>query len=153
MKHRIVAMALTAVVVAALPSRAQAQEVRETGPDTVVFTPERGKVTFAHGRHAKDFECKSCHHESKTEKPLEKENQKCTSCHTDEAAPPMKTTRRMAMHDTEAREGTCYNCHTKKAAEGKTVPERCSDCHKREERPASHASASPGRWLAYFTRR
>lgn len=102
------------------------------GPDTVVFTPERGKVVFAHRKHGEIAECTSCHHESKSEKPLEKPRQKCSSCHASEPTPPMKTSLEFAMHDTENETGTCFDCHHKEAEAGKEVPSRCRSCHQRE---------------------
>ena len=128
---------------------AQVQSVADTGPDTVVFTPERGKVVFTHGKHGKQAECKTCHHESKPEKPLESPRQKCGACHTLEPTEPVKTSLRNAMHDTENKEGICYDCHNKEAEAGKVMPDRCADCHKREG-GAGNTRAAAGRvasWL------
>lgn len=153
MKLRFVTLTLAGVALVALaPGRVVAQDTATSRPDTIVFTPERGTVVFLHGRHSKDFECKSCHHESRPEKPLEKENQKCSSCHTAEPTGPVTTSLRNAMHDTEAREGTCYTCHNKASAEGKEAPTRCADCHKREGQPTAAARRPTNRLLAYLTR-
>jgi nitrate/TMAO reductase-like tetraheme cytochrome c subunit len=76
----------------------------------------------------------TCHHASKPEKALTKEHQACADCHTTpEATAPMKTSLKMAMHNTAEKTGTCVSCHQKAAAEGKTVPEKCSDCHVKKE--------------------
>ncbi len=60
-------LALAAVLAAgaALPGKVAAQAAQKAGPDTVVFTPSRGKVVFLHGKHAKAYECSSCHHASR----------------------------------------------------------------------------------------
>lgn len=129
-KLRIAAFAL-ALGTALVPARLAAQATELTGPDTVVFNTSRGTVTFLHAKHAEASECSSCHHESRPEKPLETERQKCRDCHTEEPVAPMATSLRNAMHDTEAREGTCFTCHKAEAAKGVTVPTRCADCHVR----------------------
>ena len=115
-----------------LPGKLAAQAPAAAGLDTVVFTTSRGNVTFLHGVHAKENACSSCHHESRPEKPLTAEHQKCGDCHTETPVPPMKTSLRLAIHDTEARTGTCFNCHNKAADAGKEVPVACGDCHKRD---------------------
>lgn len=131
---RNLALAAALALGAALPGRLAAQTTAEpAGPDTVVYTPERGKVTFTHAAHAKASECKSCHHESRPEKPLTEARQKCGACHTEPATDPMKTGLRAAFHNTVERSGTCFDCHKKQLEAGKTVPSACRDCHKREE--------------------
>lgn len=128
------AFTLAAVAGAFLVPGALQAQAQEQGPDSVVLAHgSRGAVTFAHGKHAKATECVSCHHESKPEKALSKEHQSCADCHTTPATEPMKTTLRMAMHNTAEKTGTCMGCHTKAAAEGKTVPQSCSDCHVKKE--------------------
>lgn len=128
---RDLAFAATLAASALLPGKAAAQQAAEpVGPDTVVFTPSRGKVTFLHAKHAKAFECGSCHHESRAEKPLTSSKQKCSTCHTSEATAPMKTTIRFAMHNTVTREGTCLTCHKKQNDAGKSAPVGCMDCHQ-----------------------
>ncbi|NJD18645.1 MAG: hypothetical protein FIA95_05090 [Gemmatimonadetes bacterium] len=116
---------------ALVPAALTAQTSTTTGPDSVVFT-RRGTLVFRHAKHAEATECVTCHHASKPEKPLASEHQKCTDCHTDPPTPPMTTTLRNAMHDTEAREGLCFSCHNKEAEKGAQVPQRCRDCHARE---------------------
>lgn len=134
---RIAAYALGLVLVAGamLPTKlaAQAPAKEPAGPDTVVFTPTRGKVTFTHGAHSKAFECSSCHHESRPEKPLTSPKQKCGDCHTEPATAPMKTGLKAAFHDTVNKEGTCFTCHKKQAEAGKETPSACMDCHKKEQ--------------------
>jgi hypothetical protein len=115
---------------ALIPGQVAAQE--ETGPDTVVYTPRRGTVTFTHGKHAAAGECVACHHESKPEAPLASPQQKCGACHTTPATAPVTTSGRAAFHDTANRKGLCFDCHTKEAAAGKTAPTECDACHKRE---------------------
>jgi len=129
-------LAFVAVLAASalLPGKAAAQQAAEpVGPDTVVFTPSRGKVTFTHGKHSKAYACGTCHHESRAEKPLTSARQKCGDCHTAEAVAPMKTTLRFAMHNTVTREGTCLTCHKKEADAGKSAPVACADCHIRDD--------------------
>lgn len=129
MNLRIAALALVLAGGLSVPCVASAQDASK-GPDTVVFTPKRGNVTFTHAKHAQASECKACHHESKPEKPATAENAKCSSCHTTPATEPMKTTLRLAMHNTAEQAGTCYNCHKAEAEKGKKVPAECNDCHK-----------------------
>lgn len=124
-------LAAAALVVCALAPASLAAQTPEKGPETVTFT-RRGTLVYSHAKHAELTECVTCHHESKPEKPLESEHQKCSDCHTEEATPPMKTTLRNAMHNTETREGTCYTCHKAEAEKGTEVPARCIDCHPRE---------------------
>lgn len=135
MKLPLVLPTLAVAAILALPGSGAAQAVPAdtVGPDTVVYTPARGAVTFAHGEHAKLGECSACHHASKSEKPLASTYQKCSACHVDEAAAPMKTNRKAAYHNTADKEGTCYTCHKKEAAAGKTLPITCAECHKRAE--------------------
>lgn len=145
MKRTHIIYALVVLGSTLVPGRltAQTDTTGYTGPDTVVFTPDRGKVTLAHRKHAEQLECVVCHHDSRPEKPLESPRQKCGACHTDPVSEPMKTDRRNAMHDTAAREGLCYSCHNSEAEAGKPVPDRCSDCHRRERMQTG--AAVPGR--------
>lgn len=129
---RYAALGLVLVAGAVLPGKVAAQTPEPQGPDTVVFNASRGKVTFAHGAHAKANDCGNCHHASKPEKASTSARQKCGDCHTTPATEPMKTTLKAAFHNTAAGEGTCFDCHKKQAAAGKTVPSACGDCHKRE---------------------
>lgn len=131
MQLRLLMLATVLGAAALLPAGARAQAT-ETGPDTVLFTPKRGNVTFTHGKHAKLTDCVTCHHESKSEKPLESKQQKCTACHTNPATEPVKTSLRNAMHDTVNKEGLCYSCHNKELAAGKPSPAKCAECHKQE---------------------
>lgn len=132
MRLRAAALGVALLGGALLPGRLAAQEqaAEPTGPDTVVYTPRRGTVTFTHGKHAKLAECASCHHESKPEKPFTAPREKCSACHTTPATEPVKTSLRNAFHDTANETGICYACHQKEAAAGKTVPAVCNDCHK-----------------------
>ena len=111
---------------------AQVKPGEPQGPDTVVLENRRGKVTFTHRKHAQFGECSGCHHASKPEKPLASPRQKCSDCHTSPAAQPMKTSLRMAFHDTGTSSGTCLTCHNKAAETGKAAPLDCAECHKRD---------------------
>jgi hypothetical protein len=115
---------------ALVPGQLAAQE--NTGPDTVVYSPRRGTVTFTHAKHAADpAQCVTCHHESKDAKPLASPRQKCGDCHTTPATEPVTTSLRNAFHVTAEETGLCFDCHKKEAAAGKKVPAVCDDCHKR----------------------
>ncbi len=128
---RDLAFAAVLAASALLPGKAAAQQAAQpVGPDTVVFSPSRGKVIFLHGKHSKAFECSSCHHESRAEKPLTKSREKCEDCHTAEPTPPMKTSLKLAFHNTVTREGTCLTCHKKQNEAGKSAPVGCMDCHQ-----------------------
>ncbi|MHB1191832.1 MAG: cytochrome c3 family protein [Longimicrobiales bacterium] len=116
---------------ALVPASLTAQATEPIGPDSVVYT-NRGRVVFHHKTHGEKFECASCHHEAMAEKAFERPRQKCSDCHTDPPTPPMTTTQRNAMHDTEARAGICFDCHKAEEAKGAKVPTRCADCHVRE---------------------
>ena len=129
LRFAVAALALLGSAVA--PASLAAQATEPIGPDSVVYTA-RGRVVFRHAKHGEKFECASCHHESKAEKPLASPRQKCSDCHTDPPTPPMTSTLRNAMHDTEARTGTCFDCHNAEAVKGVEVPTRCADCHVRE---------------------
>jgi hypothetical protein len=130
-KLRFAVAALVLLGSAVAPASLAAQTTEPTGPDSVVYTA-RGRVVFHHATHAGKYECASCHHDAKSEKAFERPRQKCSDCHTDPPTPPMTTTLRSAMHDTEARAGTCFDCHKAEAEKGITVPTRCVDCHVRE---------------------
>lgn len=134
---RIVSGLIAAAAVAtalAFPGKLAAQ-AKSTAPDTMKLETSRGTVTFLHGKHSKATDCKTCHHESKAEKPATAEQQKCRDCHTSgaEAVAPMKTTLRMAVHNTSEKTGVCFDCHTKEAANGKTTPSKCPECHVKAE--------------------
>ena len=105
---------------------------QEKGPETVVLSGSPlGSVTFQHAAHQELTDCSTCHHESRPEKPLTAEHQACTDCHVKEPVAPMTTSTRDAFHDQTAKAGTCVGCHVQAAAEGKTVPTKCTDCHKK----------------------
>lgn len=91
-----------------------------------------GGVLFLHGTHGDAIDCSSCHHESREENPSTAEHQACTECHTKTATPPMVTTVRDAFHDRTGKSGVCVDCHVTEAAAGKTVPLKCTECHKKE---------------------
>jgi len=115
---------------ALIPGRVSAQE--NQGPETVVFTPRRGNVTFTHRKHQETTACVTCHHASKEAKPLTSPQEKCGDCHTTPPTDPVTTSLRMAFHNTQEESGLCFDCHKKEAAAGKTTPAECGDCHKRD---------------------
>lgn len=116
------------------PAGLAAQVPGETGPDTVVYNGSRGTVVYTHGKHAQYAECRSCHHESRPEKPLETPYQKCTACHLERATEDVPTSLRDAYHNTSKKTGMCYDCHNEEAARGNAMPLLCADCHKRQDR-------------------
>ena len=93
-----------------------------------------GGVKFDHGAHAKHAadKCETCHHASKAEKPAKSAQENCQNCHTKTATAPMKTSAKLAFHDSMAKTGTCINCHAKEMAAGKKAPVKCAECHKKE---------------------
>ena len=124
---------ITIGVACTVPAALRAQDTA-TPPETVVMKgPSQGAVTLTHKKHAEFSECVSCHHEPKPEKVKTADNQKCSECHTKPAEAPMKTTLRDAFHNAMAKQGSCVDCHIKEAAAGKGVPQKCGDCHKKEE--------------------
>jgi hypothetical protein len=112
----------------AAPARPAAQR-----PGGVITLPAKlGAVSFDHERHARepDTACTTCHHPSRSEKPLASENQACRDCHTAPSVPPMKTSLQAAFHDPKGAAGTCIDCH-RKAADGK-APVKCLECHRKK---------------------
>jgi hypothetical protein len=105
-------------------------------PETVVLRGSPlGGVKFTHKAHAKDYagnKCETCHHESKPEKPMKVQHEKCTDCHTKVAAAPMKTKTQAAFHDPMGKKGTCIDCHQQAAGTAKKAPTKCADCHKKD---------------------
>jgi hypothetical protein len=94
-----------------------------------------GAVTFDHEQHAKRAsDCTICHHPSRLQKPQVSENQACRDCHTQPAAPPMKTGLQAAFHDPKAGSGTCIDCHKKHVApaKGGSAPVKCLECHQKK---------------------
>lgn len=126
-------LALAVLACAAAPASVAAQDAAKQAPDSVVFTTGMGTVLFLHGKHAAADDCAACHHESRPEKPLSDPHESCGNCHTEPATPPVTTSLKTAIHDTRSGEGVCLTCHNKAAENGTVVPERCGDCHKREE--------------------
>lgn len=128
--RRISCILLVGIAVAASPVGLTAQE---NGPESILLTgASLGGVIFSHAAHQDMTDCTSCHHESRPEKPLESEHQPCTGCHTKPPTPPMTTSIRDAFHDATAKTGTCVDCHVTEGAAGKTVPMKCTECHKKE---------------------
>jgi hypothetical protein len=119
-----------AVLAFAVPLSLSAQE---NGPETIILTGSSlGGVMFLHASHQEMTECASCHHESRPEKPLDTPHQPCAACHIKAPTAPMVTSIRDAFHDATAKTGACVDCHVTEAAAGKTVPLKCTECHKKE---------------------
>jgi len=105
--------------------------------DVVVLTGSPlGGVRFEHKLHAARAgnNCATCHHPSKPEKPASAPQQACSDCHTNAAAPPMKTKHQAAFHDPTAQSGTCINCHKAESAKAQKPPLNCMECHKQENK-------------------
>jgi hypothetical protein len=133
MRVHIVGTCAVMMLMYVAPALLTAQAIDPASPDTVRFVAPRGNITFTHNKHAEYAECRSCHHESKAEKPLESEFQKCTACHTNPATEPVTTALKDALHNTSKKEGLCYNCHTAEISKGtEGIPKLCADCHKRQ---------------------
>jgi hypothetical protein len=92
-----------------------------------------GGVKFMHSAHVKDrsLNCETCHHASKPEKAAASKTQACSECHGKTAAPPMKTTYKLAFHDATAKKGVCVDCHLAENAKGKKAPTKCTECHQK----------------------
>jgi Na+-translocating ferredoxin:NAD+ oxidoreductase RnfC subunit len=96
-----------------------------------------GGVKFEHQKHVVKSEnkCETCHHPSRAEKPSERPQQSCQSCHTKVAVVPMKTNAAAAFHGgVTAARGVCVDCHKAENAKGGKAPvaPRCAECHKKE---------------------
>ncbi len=110
-----------------------ALQAQEKTPGVVILKGNpMGGVKFDHPAHVKlaADKCETCHHASKPQKPLKTAHEGCMTCHTKTVAAPMKTTSKLAFHDTLAKKGVCIDCHVKEAA-GKKAPVKCADCHKK----------------------
>jgi hypothetical protein len=83
-----------------------------------------GVVTFDHSKHK--LECKTCHHESRPQKPATAAQQACRDCHTKPPQAGMTTVRQAAFHNPSATAGTCIDCHKQK---GGAAPTTCKQCH------------------------
>ena len=106
---------------------------QEKGPETIILTgASLGGVNFSHAAHQDMTDCSSCHHESRQENPLTSEHQACTGCHVKTPVAPMTTSIRDAFHNAAGKAGTCVDCHVTEAAAGKTVPLKCTECHKKD---------------------
>jgi hypothetical protein len=116
------------------PGQAKPANVAETKAPTAPATPPAkplvladsplGAVTFDHSKHK--LECKTCHHESRPQKPATAAQQACRACHTKPAQPGMTTVRQAAFHNPMATAGTCIDCHKQK---GGNAPTTCKQCH------------------------
>ncbi len=116
------------------PGQAKPANVAETKAPPPAATPPAkplvladsplGPVTFDHSKHK--LECKTCHHESRPQKPATAPQQACRDCHTKPAQPGMTTARQAAFHNPTATAGTCIDCHKQK---GGNAPTTCKQCH------------------------
>lgn len=72
-----------------------------------------GAVKFMHKSHVgeRNIKCEACHHPPKPEDPRNTTEQVCSSCHTRNPKPPVKTALQGAFHNTGASTGVCINCH------------------------------------------
>jgi hypothetical protein len=118
---------------AAKPSAATSRPAPQRPKGKVTLPAKMGAVTFDHEAHAgkQKIACTTCHHPSRSPKPLAAEQQACRECHTMPAAPPMKTSLQAAFHNPTAGKGTCIDCHRKQAAAAK-APVKCLECHKKK---------------------
>jgi hypothetical protein len=97
---------------------------------TITLPAKLGAVTFDHDAHAGmlNLACATCHHASRSQKPLTSEHQACRDCHTLPAAAPMTTSLQAAFHDPKAKTGVCIDCHRQ---QGAPAPTKCTGCHKK----------------------
>jgi hypothetical protein len=124
---------ITVGAVVLLALSADGLSAQDKGPETMILTGSSlGGVKFEHKAHQDITDCSSCHHASRPEKPLTSEHQACTECHVKTPVAPITTSIRDAFHNATAKAGVCVECHVKEAAAGKTMPAKCTDCHKKE---------------------
>jgi hypothetical protein len=127
--NRVLGYLLAVVILGVLAAgwigslRPQGQEVRLTGPGTIVIARsdifgalKRPPVPFEHGKHVK---------------ALKKEG--CTACHEDHGGKlqfDFVGTDASAQHPMAAYHDRCIGCHKKRAAAGASAgPQACGDCH------------------------
>ena len=129
---RILAVILGLLLIVAVCGTVFAAEKPAPGSVILKGAP-MGGVKFDHKAHTtRETKCETCHHASKTEKPLASAHQACTDCHTATATAPMKTKKQAAFHNAAATAGICINCHKAENAKGKKAPTKCMECHKKE---------------------
>lgn len=97
---------------------------KETLSDAILLPGPRkatgfGSVQFKHKTHVgeRDVKCETCHHAQKVILPRDSQEQVCSSCHTRDPKPPVKTTLQGAFHNPGATAGVCVDCHKKANAE------------------------------------
>lgn len=132
MKRVIVIISIVFICMSGLTGVVQAQG---KAPGIVILKGNpMGGVKFDHTAHGKlaGDKCETCHHAAKPEKTAKAAQEGCQGCHTKAVTAPMKTTTKLAFHDSAAKAGTCINCHATQAAAGKKVPLKCVECHKKE---------------------
>lgn len=116
---------------------APTESTKAVARDVMVLTGSPlGGVRFEHKLHAARAgnNCATCHHPSKPEKPASAPQQACSDCHTNAAAPPMKTKHQAAFHNPTAQSGTCIDCHKAESAKAQKPPLNCMECHKQENK-------------------
>ena len=106
------------------PTKAPTAPATPPAQPLVLADSPLGAVTFDHSKHKLD--CKTCHHESRPQKPATAAQQACRDCHTKPAQPGMMTVRQAAFHNPSATAGTCIDCHKQK---GGDAPTTCKQCH------------------------
>jgi hypothetical protein len=127
-------VAVFAIIIICMLGSVMAVQAQGTAPGVVVLKGNpMGGVKFDHAAHTKlaADKCVTCHHASKPEKAAKAAQENCQDCHTKTATAPMKTTTKLAFHDSVAKTGVCIDCHTKEAAAGKKAPVKCPECHKK----------------------
>ncbi len=132
------------LLTAAVVSAAQAQPAKTSGTEDVkdviiLGGGPLGGVKFEHRLHVErdPGQCVVCHHTSKPEKPETKPNQACRDCHTKPLPAGMKTTKQAAFHRSSGQAGLCIDCHKQVNAKGKKSPQKCVECHLKENKPVA----------------
>jgi len=117
------------------PEKAEPAEPKKVPTQDVFMLRDSplGVVRFEHKLHQERAadKCETCHHASRPEKPAKAAQQSCFDCHTKPPQPGMKTGRQGAFHSPTAQSGTCIDCHKMQNAQGKKVPTKCMECHKK----------------------
>jgi c(7)-type cytochrome triheme protein len=72
-----------------------------------------GGVKFTHKTHVGEhnIQCERCHHALQGDSRQKASGQACSSCHTKQPLPPVKTALQAAFHNAGATAGMCIDCH------------------------------------------
>ncbi len=91
---------------------------KEALKDVVVMPAPRrasgfGAVKFMHKTHVGEYDvkCETCHHPLKSRSPQSVTEQVCSTCHTRDPQPPVKTALQAAFHNSRGSAGICIDCH------------------------------------------